>query len=457
MSESGCTLFETLSPDVPVAFWKGAYIYPEQFQLHVFGIAEALPDQKYAVNLCEDRYLFLVSFAACLLKSQTSLLPPSCAEKEIERLLNLYDDAYCIVDNKTDADQPGQFAVQLGDIKKVVPAIYGFDRDVIAAIVFTSGSTGTPKPHQKCWKDLVTSSLKLKQALDLEKSGFDTIVATVPPQHMYGFEMSIIYPLVNRACMHAGRPFFPLDMKNDIQGVAAPRVLVTTPIHLRACNEADMSWPEIKAILSAASELPEEVARTAEIKMKSRVQEVYGCTEAGAIATRQTTRDKRWNLLEGYRFTNKPGSAWLSVPGIEDEIELPDMVDTVDEKGFYLVGRNSDIIKIGGKRASMASLVNTLKSIGGVEDGLIFNPEPVESKRQRLAAIVVAPGVSENEILLELSKHIDQVFLPRQIIKVNHLPYSDTGKLTMDSICAIFNRRRSNDDQQVKAKCGYGG
>ena len=217
MSEAVCSLFETLSPGVPVAFWKGAYIYPEQFQHHVYEIAGALPDKKYAVNLCEDRYLFLVSFAACLLKSQISLLPPSCAEKEIERLLNLYAEAYCIVDNKTDVDRPGQFAVQLGDIKNVARHRYDFDSEAVATIMFTSGSTGAPKSHQKCWKDLVASSLKLKQGLDIEKSGFDTIIATVPPQHMYGFEMSILYPLVNRACIHAGRPFFPLDIKNDIQ------------------------------------------------------------------------------------------------------------------------------------------------------------------------------------------------------------------------------------------------
>lgn len=457
MSEAGYSLFDTLSPDVPVAFWKGEYVYPEQFQQHVYAIAETLPDKKYAVNLCDDRYLFLVTFAACLLKSQTSLLPPSRAEKEIERLLDLYTDAYCVVDSETDMDWPEQFVVQLDNINTKTQPDYNFESDTVAAIVFTSGTTGSSRPHQKSWKDLAISSLKLKQSLDLEASGFDTIVATVPPQHMYGFEMSIVYPLVNQACMHAGRPFFPQDIKNDIQDVQSPCVLVTTPIHLRACNDAGIEWPEIKSIVSAASKLPEEVAAEAEMKMKTSVQEVYGCTETGAIATRRTIMEEKWNLLDGYRVTKKADSVWLNIPGIKEEIELPDRIDVIDKDGFYLVGRSGDLVKIGGKRASLSNLANILKSISGVEDGLIFNPATAESKRPRLAAIVVAPGLSEDEILIELKKSIDQVFLPRQIIKVNHLPYSDTGKLTLDSIRAVFSNHINTNNRLIAAKCGYGG
>jgi len=278
----------------------------------------------------------------------------------------------------------------------------------------------------------------------------------VPPQHMYGFEMSIVYPLINKACMHAGRPFFPQDIKNDIQDLQSPCVLATTPIHLRVCNDAEIEWPEIKSIVSAASKLPEEVAAEAEMKMKARVQEVYGCTETGAIATRRTTMEKKWNLIDGYRVSKKADSVWLNIPGIKEEIELPDRIDVIDKDGFYLVGRSSDVVKIGGKRASLSNLANILKSISGVEDGLMFSPATAESKRSRLAAIVVAPGLSEDEILLELKKSIDQVFLPRRVIKVNHLPYSDTGKLTLDSIRAVFINHTNKDNQIIAAKCGYG-
>jgi acyl-coenzyme A synthetase/AMP-(fatty) acid ligase len=179
--------------------------------------------------------------------------------------------------------------------------------------------------------------------------------------------------------------------------------------------------------------------------------EVYGCTEAGAIAVRRTTRSKRWELLEGYSVVSGPSSAWLRIPGVEREIELPDVIDVVDDQGFYLVGRNTDIVKIGGKRASLAGLVNTLRSISGVEDGLIFRPGKDETKHSRLAAIVVAPDLSEDEILLELSKYIDQVFLPRKIVKVAYLPYNDTGKMAMDSLYELFDRCSETVDEKTMA------
>ena len=456
MSEAVCSLFDTLSPDVPVAFWKGEYIYPEKFQQHVYAIAETLPDKKYAVNLCEDRYLFLVAFAACLLKAQASLLPPSRAENEIERLFELYADAYCLVDNEADVRCQEKCVIQLDNINIVTQPECNFTNDAVAAIVFTSGTTGSSKPHKKRWKDLVMSTSKLKQGLGLKAKGFDTIVATVPPQHMYGLEMSIVYPLVNKACMHAGRPFFPQDIKDDINDVQSPCVLVTTPIHLSACNDAEIEWPEIKSIISAASKLSVEVATEAESKMKTRVQEVYGCTEVGAIATRRTTVEKKWMLLEGYRVIKKADSAFLNIPGAEEQIELPDKIDVIDQDSFVLIGRGSDIVKIGGKRESLSNITNVLKNISGVEDGLIFKPDTSGSTQPRLAAIVVAPGLSEAVILQELKKNIDQVFLPRKIIKVNHLPYSDTGKLTLDSLNAEFSNHTTKRNQQIAAKRGYG-
>ena len=447
MSKSDCSLFDALSPNVPIAFWKGEYIYPDKFKYHVFALAESIPDKKYAINLCEDRYLFLVAFAACLLRSQPSLLPSSRAVKEVERISKLYPDSYCIVDCKTSHSFSDQFVVQLDDAGCVSRPDCNHDHNAIAVVAFTSGSTGVPRAHPKRWKDLVASSIELSHSLELENAGFNTIVATVPPQHMYGLELSIIYPLVNGACVHAGRPFFPQDIKSAIQEVAAPRVLVTTPIHLRACSEAIRDWPELKSVISAASKLSEDDAEEAEAVLSTKVLEVYGCTEVGAIATRRTTKDKEWRLLKGYQITVMQEGVYLKIQGKDEVIPLPDIVDMVGVGKFHLVGRDSDIVKIGGKRASLSGITNTLKSISGVKDGVVFNPDRSGVGRSRLAAIVVAPEMTESKILFELSKFIDQVFIPRRIIKVDSLPYSETGKLRLGAINKLIDQNTNIDDQ----------
>ena len=52
----------------------------------------------------------------------------------------------------------------------------------------------------------------------------------------------------------------------------------------------------------------------------------------------------------------------------------------------------------------------------------------------------MAPEMTEKKILLELSKFIDQVFIPRRIIKVDCLPYSETGKLRLDAISKLVDQ-----------------
>src|SRR3546814_2433166 len=52
-------------------------------------------------------------------------------------------------------------------------------------------------------------------------------VATVPPQHMYGMEMSVLLPLLGNVAVHVARPFFPQAVADALAEAKAPRLLVT--------------------------------------------------------------------------------------------------------------------------------------------------------------------------------------------------------------------------------------
>src|SRR3546814_19450448 len=60
-----------------IAFDAGGELSLDTFFSHVRGLAQLLPDASHAINLCEDRYRFLVAFCAVALRGQTTLLPPS--------------------------------------------------------------------------------------------------------------------------------------------------------------------------------------------------------------------------------------------------------------------------------------------------------------------------------------------------------------------------------------------
>jgi len=58
-----------------IAFRKGVPITQSEFLADVLAGADALPDAPCAINLCEDRYNFMVAFAAAFVPRQIILVP----------------------------------------------------------------------------------------------------------------------------------------------------------------------------------------------------------------------------------------------------------------------------------------------------------------------------------------------------------------------------------------------
>ncbi len=116
-----------------------------------------------------------------------------------------------------------------------------------------------------------------------------SLVATVPPQHMYGFESSVLLALHGGAVLDASRPFFPADIAAALRRVPAPRMLVTTPFHLRTVLDAKLALPPLTLVLCATAPLAPQLAAEAEARLGAPLLEIYGCTEAGQVASRRTT------------------------------------------------------------------------------------------------------------------------------------------------------------------------
>src|SRR5256886_17370162 len=61
-------------------------------------LADSLPDRRYVVNLCSDRYQFTVGLCAALLRRQVNLLPPNATPDLLKRLSLEYPGLYCLSD-----------------------------------------------------------------------------------------------------------------------------------------------------------------------------------------------------------------------------------------------------------------------------------------------------------------------------------------------------------------------
>ena len=418
------------------AFRQGQIINRFTFIKHAIVLSTMLSNSKYIINLCEDRYLFSVLFIACLIKDKICLLPSSQVESEITNLKNKYYDCDIITDRDIEIEQLEQF-----EVNKIEPPKLSLSQ--LACVVFTSGSTGVPKANEKTWGTLLESAKLVAARLGLLDGEPHKIVATVPAQHMFGFEMSIMLPMVTNTLVHSGKPFFPEEVYHAMTSLHGKCILISTPIHLKACAYANIAWPEIEYVLSATANLELDLATEIEKQLKTRVKEIYGCSEAGAIATRVMTDSIYWELLPGYKINKNKIGFELIISGNDRTVDLHDNFDFNSKDQFILLGRESDMIKIGGKRGSLGDLKNKMCSISGVVDAVFFSPDRTLSNG-RIAALVIASGIEEHEILVSLGKMVDPVFLPRPLIKVSEIPYNPTGKIISSKLIEIYERYKCN-------------
>ena len=419
--------------------WRGgAPVSAGLFCAAAIELAARLPRKRHVLNLCEDRLNFMLGFVAALVAGEVSLLPPSRAAGAVREIFASHPDTCCVADhNELPAGLPAMMVPPWPTAAPRAAELPSIPVEQTAMIVFTSGSTGRPQPHVKSWRSLVTGARALARRLAITAEERVTIAGTVPPQHMYGLETTIMLPLQSGMAVHSGRPLLPADIAAALDTMQPARWLATTPIHLRACIREDVRFPPLAGILSATMPLTPDLAQAVESRWQAPVREIYGCTEAGTVALRRPALEERWSACDGIRMRQKAGETWISGGHLDGELKVPDRIDIVSEREFVLLGRPGDMIKIAGKRASVEALNCELQRIPGVQDGVFFVPESDGAGEKRLAALVVAPRLEAEAILRALRERIDPAFLPRPLLIVDALPRNATGKLEREGLLAF--------------------
>ena len=443
-----------IAGDLAAAFaWRdGVAISRRRFATDARALSERLPAAGTMLNLSTDRYRFAVGLGAALLRGQSSLLPPNHLADTVARLRTRFTDAYALVE--AGGDGQGLPAVEhvaasastsIDDRRRIgsvdAPAVAA---DLVAAYVLTSGSTGDPVPHAKPWGLLVTNARaeasRLASFLGQADLTGIALVATVPPQHMYGFESSVLLAMLGGAAFDAGRPFFAADIAAALAAVPAPRMLVTTPFHLKALLDAGIDVAPLVLVVCATAPLSPQLAARAEAQLRAPLVEIYGCTEAGQVATRRTTAGPEWRTFDGLRLAGDGAAVVVSGGHVAEPTPLADVLEVTGEQTFRLLGRTNDLVNVAGKRSSIGHLNFHLNSIEGVVDGAFWLPPDKGVGIVRLVAFVVAPEIGRERIVAALRERVDAAFVPRRVVHVESLPREATGKLTAAALAGLAAR-----------------
>lgn len=417
----------------PFVFREGQTLTRADFLRQVLALAQVLPEQGCVLNMCADRYWFAVALFAAISRGLLTVLPNSAAPEHIALvteqqtgLLVLGDQEACPVAALSYLRVDGVKAEAQDELPDI-PMI-PFDQRV--ACMYTSGSTGTPTRHYKTFGRLQLAIAAGAQRVWESAGAPCSVVGTSPIRHMYGLESSVLLPILAGGRLSSHTPLFPADIAASLAQMPPPRLLVITPFHLRKLLEADIALPEVATVLSATAPLSVELARQASERLGCPVLEIYGSTETGQVATRQTCREIEWQLLDGYALEMHEGEFWALGDVYETPQMLNDMLELLDERRFRLLDRKSNMINVAGKRSTLSFLNAVITSLPGVQDAVFCVPERGSDRDvERLAAFVVAPGVERSAILAGLRGHLDPVFLPRPLVFVDALPRDGNGKI----------------------------
>jgi acyl-coenzyme A synthetase/AMP-(fatty) acid ligase len=340
---SSVPLLGHASLDEIIAYLPTGPVTVRTFLATALTLAQHLPAGRHFLNFCQDRYHFSVGLAAGLLNGQTSLQPASQSAETLRQIRRQCPNVFCLCDSAFDSldlprvDFPDSLAVHPDNVTGI-PDIPG---ELLATTVYTSGSTGMPVPHNKSWGSLVRNARAEASRLGLLDGPRHAIVGTVPAQHMYGFESTVLLAMHGNSPFWSGKPFYPQDIVRALLAVPPPRMLVTTPFHLGTLLAAGVELPAVDRLLSATAPLSPQLAADAESRLAAPLHEIYGCTETGQLASRRLITDPAWLPLDGVCLKRDGDKVTASGGHIEGRVVLADDLELLPDGRFMLLGRNA--------------------------------------------------------------------------------------------------------------------
>ena len=305
----------------------------------------------------------------------------------------------------------------------------------------TSGSSGMPKTVKKSYEALITEA---RDMADFFKFPPDTVIlSTVSSEHMYGMTFTVMLAQVAGCRVDKERIFYTEDIKDYEKFI-----FVSTPSFLEKLAKYGFKFKNKPLmIFSAGAALDDRVFEYLE-GISQGVTEIYGSSEAGVIAYRQShksllkTFDNVSMEIEGDKITVK--SEYFDEP----EIVLDDELEFFND-GFKVQGRKDRIVKIQEKRISLDEMENILNS-----NELIEKSYCLKLNDKLCAAVVLnekGRQILEKNGKLELVKTIKSNMAGaaarcKKWRFLFELPVNERGKINGKRVKEIFNTNLTYPD-----------
>ncbi len=350
------------------------------------------------------------------------------------------------------------------------------DEAEACGICYTSGTTGHPKGVVYSHRSNVLHAMAMIQPDMLGFSSNDTVMPVVPLFHANGWSTGFSAPMAGASMVMPGRDLSAPSLWEMLdEGVtitlAVPTVWLMLLAHLR---ETGRALPHLQRVVIGGSACPKAVIEAFQKVYGVHVLHAWGMTETSPLGSFCSFKPEMAALPDDERLDQQlkaghpPFTVELAVmdegdepmpwddtsqgrlkirgPGVVKRYlkETNDVADreswfdtgdaaTMDENGYIrITDRLKDVIKSGGEWISSIDLENMAVSHPDVSEAAAIGvPHPKWDERPILV-VVPRPGAepSKESIIETLRPHFAKWMLPDDILFVEEIPHTATGKIS---------------------------
>ncbi|MGE9550491.1 AMP-binding protein [Erwinia amylovora] len=439
-----------------VARRDGEALSRSQWQQQILSLGHSLlahPGQRWA--LCfDDSYLFSIALLAALHAGKTPVIPGHCRESLLQEQAGEFDAMLsdqqlapgCPVWQVGGA-QSSELAVLPGERGRTECAPLPAIPDDACVVLFTSGSTGQPRQIIRPVRCLDEEARWLAELWG-DRLQNCTFIASVSHQHLYGLTFRLILPLALGQPFDSRQIFYSEQLSTRKSGLRY--AFISSPAFLRRLDMT-LSAPECQLIVSAGGALPWPYAQGVEAWLKQPVDEIYGSTETGVLATRSRTAEEvLWQPFRQVVFSQEQQKRWrVRSPLIPDaEGLLLDDKLAFTAQGFQLCGRYDRTVKIEDKRVSLSEIERRLLALPQVKD--VAAIAVTRPERSGIGVVLELDKLYSEAALArlkrewrhELHRWLEPVAIPRYWRVVESIPQNSQSKRAWPQIQELFHASR---------------
>ncbi len=359
------------------------------------------------------------------------------------------------------------------DAPGVEPSTIDLD---LASIIYTSGSTGQPKGVMLTHLNMSSASDSVIEYLGTRED--DVVQCALPLAFSYGLHHAIMTIRVGATLVIERSFVFPIKV---IERMASERVTMFPGVPTMYAQLCDLEGIDrfdlsaLRIVTNAGAGITKPGIDRLRAKLPhATLYSMYGLTECKRVTYlppeqldvrpmsvgRGMPNQEHWlvdeegrrlpngstgelvvrgaHVMLGY-WENPAETARALTPGPlpgEHVLHTGDIFRTDEEGWLYYVARRDDIIKCGGEKVSPREVENAIDSLPGVRESAVVGvPDPRLGSAVK-AFVVPAKGASltERDVIRHCHKHLESFKAPRQVVFLEELPKTDSGKVLKKSL-----------------------